>query len=156
MFRLTAEVAEYGFYVERDSQKMDRTWDWLRFIAALEKPASWARQVEGAMRERGLEAEAESSKWRIPDARQEPGPVGRWTVAAGGLEWLPAGESTPAPCTWQDMAKSLTAVEPRLWCDFYILGRTKKAEAIALGERLVDRAAQTYAALMPLYDASAR
>jgi hypothetical protein len=156
LFRLTAEVAEYGFYVERDWQGMDRTWDWLRFIAALRKPAAWSAQVETAMRERGLEAEAESSKSRIPDATQKPGPVGRWTMAASGLQWLPAGGSTPASCTWQDMAEALTAAEPRLTCDFYVLGRTKKAEAIALGERLVDRVAQTYAALMPLYDVSAR
>ena len=156
LFRLTTEGAEYGFYIERDSQKMDRTWDWLRFIAALQAPEPWVHDVEAAMRDRKLHAEAESSKWRTPNAAQEPGPVGSWSVAAGGLEWLPAGATTPAPCTWQDMAESLSAAEPRLWCDFYILGRTKKIEAIALGERIADRAADTYAALMPLYTASAR
>jgi hypothetical protein len=157
LLRLTPEVAEYGFYVERDSQKMDRTWDWLRFVAALQGPKSWAGEVERSMLERGLEAVAESSKLRFPDARQEPGPVGRWAVAAaGGLEWLPAGASAPAPCTWRDMAQTLTEPEPSLWCHFYVLGRTRKAEAIALGEPLVDRVAQTLAALMPLYEASIR
>lgn len=156
LFRLTPEVAEYGFYVERDWQKMDRTWDWLRFVAALRKPASWAPQVERAMRSQGLQAEAESSRRRIPDATQQPGPVGRWTAVASGLEWSPLDGGVPAPCTWPEVAESLTAAEPRLTCDFYVLGRTKKAEAIALGERLVDRVAQAYAALMPLYEASAR
>jgi hypothetical protein len=54
------------------------------------------------------------------------------------------------------MADSLAAVAPGLGCDFYLLGRTKKEEAVALGERLIERAAQTCAALMPLYSASAR
>jgi hypothetical protein len=156
LFRLTGEAAEYGFCVESDSHKMDLTWDWRRFIATLQKPGVWAEQVETAMRERGLEAEAESTRPATRIAGQEPGQMGRWTAVTEGLAWFPAGESTPAACTWQDMADRLTGVEPELGCDFYLLGRTTKDEAVALGERLIERAAQTCAALMPLYSASAR
>jgi hypothetical protein len=156
LFRLTADAAEYGFHIERDSQKMDLTWDWRRFIAALEEPEAWAEQVEAAMRDRGLEAEAESSEGRLRHPGQEPGCLGRWTATAKGLEWLSEGASTPTPCTWRDMADSLTGVETNLGCDFYLLGRTRQDEAVALGTRLIERAAETFAALMPLYSVSAR
>lgn len=156
LFRLTTEGAEYGFNVERDSKQMDDTWDWGRFIAALRTPGPWTEQVEAAMRTRGLQAEAELSTWRTPDATQEPRAVGRWTASAKGLESFADGSSKPTLSTWQDMAGSLSWVEPSLSCDFFVLGRIKKAEAIGLGERIVERAAQAYAALMPLYTVSAR
>jgi hypothetical protein len=156
LFRLTTEGAEYGFNVERDSKQMDDTWDWGRFIAALRTPGPWTEQVEAAMRTRGLQAEAELSTWRTPDATQEPRAVGRWTASAKGLESFAEGSSKAAPSTWQDMAGSLSWVEPSLSCDFFVLGRIKKADAINLGERIVELAAQAYAALMPLYTVSAR
>jgi hypothetical protein len=156
LFRLTADAAEYGFCVERDFQKMDLTWDWRRFITALRESEPWGEQVRSAMRERGLEAEAESFKERLPHPGLELSHVGRWTATSEGLEWLPDGASSPSACTWSDMADVLTEVQTNLRCGFYLLGRTLKTEAVASSDQLIERAAQTYAALMPLYSASAR
>lgn len=156
LFRLTAEDAEYGFYVERAAQKMDLTWDWRRFMSALYETEPWGEQVRAAMLARGLTAEAESYAERPAEPEQAPDPIGRWTATAEGLTWLAAGASDATACTWRELADVLAAVEPTLKCDFYLLGRTPKAAAIAASEELIERAAQTYAALMPLYSASAR
>jgi hypothetical protein len=156
LFRLTPEAAEYGFHVERDFQKMDLTWDWRRFISALHESEPWGEQVRAAMRERGLEAAAESFKGSLPHPGQELSHVGGWTAGAEGLEWLAEGASAPTACTWRDMAEVLTGVQPGLRCGFYLLGRMPKDEAVGSSEQLVERAAETYAALMPLYAASAR
>jgi hypothetical protein len=155
IFRLTEEGAEYGFLVERSAGSPDATWDWERFVAALAAPGEWPGQVEAAMRDQGLQAEAELSRWKTKTV-EEGGPVGSWKAGAGGLEFWAPGAEAGAPCTWQEMARTLSEASTGLWCDFYILGRASRTEAIALGERLLDRAAKAYAGLMPLYAASAR
>jgi hypothetical protein len=148
-FELDPEGARYGFYIERNSGAMDDTWAWPRFMAALQGEPDWLQQVQMAMLQHKVTAEAYlvangdvSVLW------------GSLVPRPDGLTLCPSGAGAPVATSWSESAQQLCAVEPEKWCDLYFYARMDKAEAIELGVNITDRVVDTFKDLLALYTAS--
>ena len=134
---LNAECARYGFYIEKSDGPMDGTWDWLAFLAALEKDATLQHKVEAAMRRLNL-------CWRV-SVKEGDRQIEQW-----------AWPATVENVSWPDFVKRLCAIESARWTNVSLCTHMRKEEAVAAGVRFIDPVTEAYRALLALYEASTR
>lgn len=148
LFALDSQRARYGFYIEKNGGPMDDTWDWLRFIDALDSDTSLQQEVEAAMRQLELH-------WVVHELAAQV------RVAQEGLvwEWQDAEShqgDEAEDISWPDFINRLRAIEAEQYCSLYLCAYMDKDPAIAAGVRIVDPVAKVYQALLPLYEVSTR
>jgi hypothetical protein len=150
-FGLSERRAEYGFYIEKNDGPMDESWDWLRFMAALEQDELLCRNVEHVIRKYELEWEAYI--WN----KQEEGSLAMAVqVTADGLMMRHFLDNWVDEFSCERFFSALNAIDEHLWCDLYLLSKMEKESAIQEGVHIATLAAEIYMELMPLYIASTR
>jgi hypothetical protein len=143
IFALNATSAWFGFYIEKNSGPMDKSWRWPTMIAALASDAHLREEVEGAMRQHDLHWHA--YVW-------DQGRLSRELEAsADGLLWEQA-EQPPEVISWYDFVRRLDGVEE--WVDLFLTARLSKEQAMGTGASLADPVIAVFRALLPLYQAS--
>jgi hypothetical protein len=147
-FDLDPERARFGFYVEKNNGPLDDTWDWTRFLDALENDAMFQQTIPTAMDRLELQ-------WEVY-VYGEDGWTVRVTLVEGGLQWaLEDGEKTE-DITWFGFIERLKGLEADKWCDLYLCAHMDKERAIAEGVSLANPVTEVYRALLPLYEVSTR
>jgi hypothetical protein len=71
----------------------------------------------------------------------------------GALLWKGKRPESAEPISWLDFVQRLKEIVSERACDLFLTASTPKDEATAEGLHLAGRAAEVYAALLPLYDA---
>ena len=145
IFRLDAQRASYGFYIEKNDGEMDDTWDWPRFLKALKGDAALQRQTHAAMLQLQLRWDVNLERHEELDAVVE--------ATQDGLRWQ-EGQKKPENITWPAFVERLEAIDPNRWCNLYLLAQMPKEQAIALGAGIAEPVTRVYRALLPLYAAS--
>lgn len=152
--RLNAGGVRHGFYVEKNWGEMDHTWDWLRFFSWLKECAAqqdgflWNRLTQ-IMAEHNLQWEAQLS---VQHASTEPSLYLTASVDADGKLAMKFGqESDVKSGDWHDFIQVLEQIKQEEWCDLYLVQQIEKQEAMNLGVRLADRAAEIWHLLLPIY-----
>jgi len=146
VLKLDSELARYGFYIERSDEPMDDTWDWQRFLAALDGDKALQGSVSAAMTELDLH-------WDVY-FEGETLLVAQVRAADDGLRWQPTDETDGEAMSWSDFAARLSDLRPGSWCDLYLGKYMDRDDAIAAGVGLADEVTRTFQALLPLYQAS--
>jgi hypothetical protein len=137
ILHLNAEHARYGFQVERNDGPMDSTWDWLAFLAALEKDTTLQHKLEAAMCRLNL-------CWRVC-VEEGDRQIEQWA-------WPAKVENV----SWSDFVSRLCAIESTRWTNVSLCTHMRKEEAVAAGVRFIDPVTEAYRALLALYEASTR
>lgn len=144
-FQLDEEKVRYGFLVEKSDTKMDKKWDWSRFLDALERNESLRETVTAAMAEHDLH-------WRVDvlGAQEE---LDRMAVVTGNdpLSWEEDGETETV--SWSNFVQRLRDVKTDQWCDLWLEATIEKAAAADASQEIADPAVNAYRALLPLYEA---
>lgn len=146
VFDLDTQRARYGFYVEKNDGPMDDTWDWLRFLTALESDMALQQEVATSMRQ--LKLHWEVHVWG------EGGWIAQVKAAQEGLIWEWQNENKLEDISWPDFGNRLRAIDIVQWCSLRLCMCMDKARAIATGIHIVDSVTGVYRALLPLYRAS--
>ncbi len=148
VFRLDAEQARYGFYIEKNSGPMDATWHWPNMVAALVRDEALHGEIEGAMRQHRL-------RWDFY-VWADGGLIAQVEPGDEGLTWRWEDHDQSEHLAWSGFLERLAAIESEKWCDLFLSAVLPKEEAIAARGRLVDTVADALRALLPLYEASTR
>ena len=146
-FLINAEGVRHGFYIEKNWDEMDYTWDWHRFTASLKQHTSVWHQLTQTMGLHKLRWEAYRSKLK---ARSQ----GERSIVDVRADQLSLRDSQNGPIQivdWSDFARLLDGIEQTQWCDLYLVQQIEKHEAIQLGVRIADRVAEVWNLLVPLY-----
>ncbi len=146
VFLLDAAGASYGFYVEKNSGPMDNTWNWLKFLTALENDSALQQKLQPAMEQMQLH-------WDV-FVQGEGGFVARVEPVRDGLTWKLEHEEKAEEITWSEFTGRLKGIDPDHWCDLYLLANTGKKQAIDAGVDIAKPAVEVYRVLLPLYNAS--
>jgi hypothetical protein len=147
VFRLDTQGANFGFYIEKNWDTMDGTWDWLNFLKALEDDTFLQQKIQAAMLQLQLRWEACIHRDDELDAVVE--------ATQGGLRWR-ENQKEAESITWSAFVERLKAIETEKWCDLYLLAHMPKDRAIALGAGIAKPVTEVYRALLPLYVASTK
>lgn len=150
-FGLDEQGANYGFYIEKNDGPMDESWDWLRFMTALERDESLCRKVEQAIRQYGLEWEA-----YLWNKQREGGLAMAVQVTDDGLMMRHFLDNWEDEFTCERFFSALSAIDDQVWCDLYLSSKMEKELVIKEGVKIATSATEVYMALMPLYLASTR
>jgi hypothetical protein len=145
-FKLDAKRVHHGFYIEKNWDEMDNTWDWLRFTASFKQHSSIWDRLPQTMAQHKLVWEAE-----VKAAGQEHNPAVYRYILAGQPPLRYQHAMAEQRVTWPVFADVLKRIEPSHWCDLYLLQEIEKQEAIKLGIRIADRVVETWNLLVPLY-----
>jgi len=146
LFRLDPQMARYALYIEKSSDPMDETWDWLRFRQAIgERP--WQERLERVLQSQGMSLEAFS--WQKETAVC----VLRLVVDATGLRQTVPQDS---PTTWDAVLDFLDSQPTDQWCDVYVGSQSGKQDALSKRAGIAEVACDAYEPLIPLYDAITR
>jgi hypothetical protein len=145
-FRLDAEQARFGFYIEKNSGPMDRAWHWPNFVAALHEDEQLRQDVETAMRKHSLQ-------WELY-VWEDGGLIARVWAGKEGLQCESKDRPEPQMTSLPEFTTRLLGIEPEKWADLYLCGYMSKESALAVGPGLVDSVAGVMQALLPLYEAS--
>ena len=141
---LNREGVEFGFDIERGlvsdynsdaaaEDIMDATWDWHRFINAIECEAELQQTLCETIVRFELSVQCEfGNSGKVKLMRQDL-------------------KSTEA---WQALALWLKAAPPNWWLDFFLAKFISKENAISQKSHVIDDIAEIFVALKPLYDAS--
>jgi len=148
VFRLSAERACFGFYIEKNEGPMDDTWHWLNFIKALENDTRLQQEVQTAMDHLRL-------YWDV-FIWAEGGRVAQVAFAEGTLKWKGEHRGESEDVTWPTFVERLRAIETAKWCDLFLWTYMQKEDAIAAGIDIHRPVTEIYRALLPLYEASTR
>jgi hypothetical protein len=147
VFRLDANAAYYGFYIERPEHPIDEKWDWKQFLEALSS-RSLTATLEETMGDDDLRWEI----WLTPD-NGERTLEATVTWEENQLLWQEEATEAEESLTWEAFADRLADLDKDVWCDIYLWTDTPKGEAIALGRHIAEAASSVYVNLIPLYDA---
>ena len=148
VFHLDSEGATYGFYIEKNDGPMDATWDWARFLAALNDEPEVRRQIESAHRKLGLH-------WTVY-VWDDGALTAEAKASPTGSSWRWQGSDGSQELQWPGFTQRLEAIGADKWCDLYFCTSLAKEQAIAAGLQIVEPVTEVYRALLPLYAASAR
>ncbi len=149
-FGLNEQAAQYGFYIEKNDGPMDESWDWPRFMKALEKDDLLCRKIDHAIRKYELEWEA-----YLWGNKEEDGLALAVQVTDDGLTMKYRCEE-PKEFTCKRFFSYLNKIDEKLWCDVYLTSKMEKELAIKEGVHIATLAAEIYMALTPLYLACKR
>jgi len=149
VFELDPAGATYGFYIEKNDGPMDETWDWARFLAALEGRPDLRPQVETAARQLGL-------RWEVY-VWDDGGLIAAVPLGPAGWVWQEQQtDCEEEAIAWPALVQRLGAIATEKWCDLYLCTSMSKEDAIAAGTGLVHPVTEVYRVLLPLYEASTR
>ena len=133
-FLVNAEGVRHGFYIEKNWDEMDNTWDWHRFTASLmQRPSVW-HQLTQTMGLHKLRWEA-----YIKTEGQEPGRTIYVDVRADQLSLRDSQNGPLQIVDWSDFARLMDGIRQTEWCNLYLVQQIEKHEAIQLGVRIADR-----------------
>lgn len=144
---LDASRARYGFYVEKSQDEMDDTWDWQRLLAVLSGDAELTGSLLGIMNKYDL-------AWCSIGDGEADEPATFVDDGSGSLSRLLDEETVDAG--WPGLVAYLEGLPYDQWRGLYLCADMPKAEVLAMGDRFVRQVVDTFAALMPLYDACTR
>jgi len=142
---LNEERARYGFYVEKSDDPMDETWDWGRFLDALEGDAALTAALGTTMAESDL-------SWRLYD----DGDVQELAHYAASEEDTPLAridQDQAEGADWSAFTLAMRDLDAGEWHNLYLCRDMPRAEVLAMGDGFVRAVVDTFRALMPLYDA---
>lgn len=142
----------HGFYIEKNDDAMDGTWDWTRFSAALGRDPGLCARIAGVLDEYGLHwwLEVLTPSQPIWTATVVNGPDGQARWRPG--DTLDAG--TPEVIAWAIFVKRLQDLPGDAWCNLLVCQSIPRERAIALRVGLADTVTRIWHALLPLYIAS--
>lgn len=148
VFGVDETEAYHGFYVEKNAEEMDDSWDWPRLIGALNENLALRRTVQDAMEEYDL-------SWVIELIDSDGAPKQTATVAieTGGLALRVAGDDGVRTLEWSDFIAYLEELDDDDSCNLSLSQHIAKADAIELGVDIADEVSAVWQALLPLYDA---
>lgn len=143
--------AYHGFYIEKNFDEMDDSWDWPQLITALGDDLALRHTLQDAMEEYDL-------GWKITlfDSDHEFKSTAIVTAESGGLALRTEGNDQIRPLEWADFVAYLDELDDEEWCDLYLVQSISKTNAIELGVAIADEIAAVWNALLPLYDACAQ
>lgn len=145
VFDLDEHGARFGFYIEKNAGTMDPTWHWPNLLAALRAGEALQEVALAAMRRLDLEYEVY--------VRSEPPCTVRVAASSDGLAWQREGGHVEI-IGCGELVQRLAGLDEGTWSDFYLCARLGKAEAIAAGAGIAEKAVAVYRALLPLCDAA--
>jgi hypothetical protein len=142
---LDEESAYYGFYIEQNTGPMDHTWDWPRFIAALEKDLGLQDAIVQAEAQYGARFLARysggSAHFHFSNGK-EMGAKSLWD------------EEQSIGMSVEDRLSLLRSIPEGQWGEIYILSAMPKYEVVQAGLSVADTMAELMRALLPLYRAA--
>ena len=144
---LDAERARYGLYIEKSDQPMDKSWDWLSCLDALEGDAALRSGIEEAMRRLDLH-------WELWMGEGEY--VAQVGIGQDALIWVEQEGNESQEISWAEFVERLRSLEAKTWHDLHLCVRLDKEQVIAQGQGLANTVVAVYKALLPLYEASTR
>jgi hypothetical protein len=143
---LNEERARYGFYIEKKADTED-TWDWSRFVEALNDNEELQDDTEETMRQMNLH-------WEFYAGEDGDQFIGRAEVAEDeGLQWESADGEIEI-LTWDAFVDVLQELDPGTWYHLYLVDRMEKEETIEQARRIAELTTDIYRMLLPLYEAA--
>lgn len=143
---LNEERARYGFYIEKKADTED-TWDWSRFVEALNDNEELQDDTEETMRQMNLH-------WEFYAGEDDDQFIGRAEVAEDeGLQWESADGEIEI-LTWDAFVDVLQELDPGTWYHLYLVDRMEKEETIEQARRIAELTTDIYRMLLPLYEAA--
>ena len=136
-----------GFYLEKADHPLDHLWDWGRFISNLESDPIARAALLAAMRNHRL---------TLTDYydQQKGGALGVRLLYWAGSLCLQRPLEDPEPVALDDLVRLMAGLGDDAWCDLHIFTAIPKAEAVALGHRIVERILAVFHSLVPVYEAA--
>ena len=140
------EVA-FGFYLEKADQPLDHRWDWVRFISSLGSDPIAGAALLAAMRNHRL---------TLTDYYDQDGggALGRRMLFWQGMFSSQRPLEDPEPVALDDLVRLMAGLGDDAWCDLHIFTAIPKADAIALGDHIVDTMLTVFHSLVPVYEAA--
>jgi hypothetical protein len=92
--------------------------------------------------------------WRVDAWEHEDFGTEVLAGPGGSLIWKEKRSESTEQISWLDLTRRLKEIVSERACDLFLIASTPKDEAISGDLHLAGRAAEAYAALLPLYDAS--
>lgn len=143
LFRLDDDGAYYGFYISKSDRPMDDSWDWGRFLTALEE-----EQVQEAAL---LAMRQHNMTWRLwaGEEDEERQLIATIEPKITNLLWRTDEEETEIE--WSEFKSRLEGLDADTWYDLYCFSELEKGSAIALGTSVSLVARDVFVSLLPLY-----
>jgi hypothetical protein len=140
------EVA-LGLYLEKPDHPLDDLWDWGRFTSKLESDPVARAALLAAMRNHRL---------TLTDYydQQKGGALGVRLFYWAGSLCLQRPPEDPQPAAVDDLVRLMENLEDDAWCDLHIFTAIPKADAIAMGDHIVDTMLTVFHSLVPVYEAA--
>ena len=141
------DEAAFGFYVEKADHAIDRQWDWVRFQSNFGTDPIARAALLAAMRNHRL---------TLTDYYDQDGggALGRRMLFWQGRFCSQRPREDPQPVTLDDLVRLMASLEDNTWCDLHLFTTIPKAEAVALGHRIVERILAVFHSLVPVYEAA--
>jgi hypothetical protein len=151
-FDLDPERVRFGFNIVKKDGPLpgDGTWDWRRFLDALDEDEDLRAEIHQAMWQHNLHCEL----WMWEDEEEEAEWVASVSADLEDLIWEDLTNHEEEAIDWETFISRLDSLDEDTGCALYICADMPKDSAIIRGEHIAEPAVQVFEALEPLYDAS--
>jgi hypothetical protein len=142
--------ASYGLYVGKPDGKVQTTWPWTVFLAALSGEKSVRDAMRAAIKSHELSLDVYAMQVSY-------GLVGRITIQDDGFLWHQetAQQEVTQPLDWDEMVETLRSIAPDRRCELFLCGHLSAEDALKAGPAVAAQIGKTLQALIPVYDACA-